>query len=486
MIAPFSATTALAAGFVAVPRTVKSFTHPRYPGLLFRLVDSTDEAVSVGGILCSNDDGAVQVLSFGLTAVWALGKGMEGSIFSPSSFKRILDSSGPKRVIRNRIVSTNVYPPVFIKRELISFESTQVLVGATKQRTMLIDYKYMGIVSQCDRGHIFVRQDGLWHEDIPTSVVSDTAGAIMPENDGVRVGMPVCGGFLNISWKVDRKSYLVKAKSGFLQSLPTGAVRDSYSGEFDKLIGAESGSVEDGLFLHAAYSGGVVSFTHQPVMDATLMSNYDPYVNGGVASALGYGLTKSYDGVDEFASFDSGPSDYSLKVLGNYSGTLSDGRPYVKHLLAQRELGSNYTSLYVPGVSPTVARVYSFVATFPIDRVPYEFIEMEKGIKLKAGNVLCVVSPLAAPTVPVVSEFTMDLTNRLDVDMLALGSSSLQTPLLLDNSVTQTQGALLIQAGRESEASRQLNVDKLLPMARPFTRFILSTVNKLDKAVSAR
>lgn len=485
MIAPFNAATALTAGFIAVPRTTKSFTHPRYPGLLFRLVSSTSEAVSVGGVLCSSDNGLTQVLSFGLTAVWAVGKGLEGSIFSPGSFVRLIDRLGPKRSYRNRVVNSTVYPHEFVNRQLVDLESTQVLMTSAKQRTLLIDYKYMGIVSKCDRGHVFVRPDVVSYEDIAIPPDATKPNTVMPENDGVRVGLPSCGGFLNISWKIDKKQYLLKAKDGFLQSLPSGSVRDSYSNELSKIIEAETGSVEDGILLHAAYVAGVVRFTHETVTDSTLRTNYDPYINGGVAALFGYARTTTYDGIDEKANFDTGPNEYTMRMCGNYTGTLADGRPFVKHILAHREQGSNYTANYVPSFSPMYEKVYVFASSFPMDRAPYEFVEMEKNIKLKAGNVLSVVSPLAAPMLPIVSGSTLDLTGRIENDLVAIGSSSQQTPLFLDDSVTQTQGAVLIAAGRLSERDRQSNLDKLIPMARPFTRFILSTVNRLDKAVSA-
>lgn len=269
---PASKTELLAAGFLPYAGSKQNFTHAKFPGMMFRIVATVEDAVAVGGVLCISPNWFQGYM--GLNAAMTVGAGNLGKIAMPSTAQVELltsgfpvtwshSSHGAANSDKVRAFSNDVFATSWEEVELCP--STSVFVG---------------IVTGVDRGYVHLRRTtysgpanlrwykdfGLTNDPATTKCAHDPkfAAKLVANLNSVGVTyagattivLPDVAGYCYKRWTVPKAAYF---RYAFVQLL------DSLKGEDEKVISKYSEAcaaeleqmgpdelLEDGLRMHAS------------------------------------------------------------------------------------------------------------------------------------------------------------------------------------------------------------------------------------------
>lgn len=276
---PASKTQLAAAGFVPYAGSKQNFTHAKFPGMMFRVVSTIEDAVAVGGVLCISTDWFQGYM--GLNASMAVGSGNLGKIAMPSTAQTELLTTGfPVTWSHSSAGATNTDKVRAFSNDVFatSWEAVELCPDSSV---------FVGIVTGVDRGYVHLRRTvyataaSRWNKDF--SLTNDPATTKCAHDPkfaakltanlntvGVTYGgativmLPDVAGYCYKRWTLPKAAYF---RHAFAQLL------DSLKGEDEKVISKYSEAcaaelelmkdtdlLEDGLRMHASVdaSGAIV------------------------------------------------------------------------------------------------------------------------------------------------------------------------------------------------------------------------------------
>lgn len=268
---PANKTELLAAGFQPYAGSKQNFTHVKFPGMMFRVVATIEDAVAVGGVFCISPDWFQGYM--GLDAAMTVGAGNLGKIAMPATAQVELltsgfpvtwlhSSHGGASLDKVRVFSNDVFAT--------SWEAVELCTSASV---------FVGIVTGLDRGYVHLRRtpypgaNGRWSKDFgltndPTTTkcahdpkfaskhVANLNAVGVVYAGATMIALPDVAGYCYKRWALPKAAYFRHAFAQLLDSLKgedeqvISKYSDACAAELEQMGPNEL--LEDGLRMHAS------------------------------------------------------------------------------------------------------------------------------------------------------------------------------------------------------------------------------------------
>lgn len=450
-----TAANAIAAGFAKIGARNTLYVHPNYPGLLFRLVESEAEAITIGGIGLFHPANGSSILYFGLDAAAAHAVGKLGYARVPTSvsIKPDADVTGATTYVSAEVKYSNcgrvVEPTVHVEE---NFGAGMLMIG---------------LISRADRGFIRILPAALSGRALACARIPALSLGQADWGSGTAANVSLgtyaanrIDGYVDMNWVIERKPFLQMAKPRFLASLSgeDSAIVDAYDTAFDQLIAESSGTVIDRVRLWAYDAAGAVHFS---VYRLPPISPSHPEGDGFTKREPAPGATNSSAPV----------RTATTRWLGLEVG-------YDKGIDCPR-LGGYYqsqqSSTVVNLIHPAPPSVFS------LDAVPYAKVKMAASFTLPISGVIAPIGPRVGPAAVVDPLSVLDVSDRVEsnLSLLSLAKPGFSVPAGAPEAAQTT----LVANGRGQESIRRSTVMRYARYFDPMTRFVVESTNRLDKLV---
>lgn len=510
MRTPFNAITAVQAGFVKLADANLLYVHVRYPGFLFRLIESEAEAENCGAIYIENTDYSCMHFGFDLIAaarVDRLGEWGKPTSVShapvPHGLKPSFDVYESGRKWRHSVVSS-----------VISEKSADWTANS-------LDYQFMGVISKADRGFILdfgkrPKADGRvplgYSAQIPLTYPqgvkpfsADDGGSnqtnsmydggptplglattiVFAQNRGITFRPAMVSGFITNNVAVKAKQFILTAKPGFLAGMDADSkVVSAYSQALDAIASGypEGALIADEFTVYPTLAPGadIVLFTTERREYGFGSGN-----NGGRGDPL---RMRKYSAVDwptvgGIPPSSVTPSDAQLNSVGYIIS--------LKHEISDEGMARPFfimmdlpTADGFPRVNPVDAVGTDWLAAqagYPLDQVPYDKVELYQLDPIPAGSCYSTFGPRVGPlpqaegSAPRVLKLNTKVERELG---LILDSEYRPKPVEGSNPTEQAASVAAVEVALDVKYE---SYKDLVPNLTGFTRFIVNLVNEMDK-----
>lgn len=494
---PYTATSATPAGFSLVPGRNNLFVHSRYPGFLFRLVASIDQAIACGGILVRGND--VQVMHFGLDLISVAKNDTIGSWSRPSAFrKEVNDKTSPI-----------IYQWETFRK--IEYAACDFIASAFERTAAIVDGSYIGVISRADRGLIvdFGFKAGIAAVDhvVPVSSRYPTTNPsgrwVDSANGSLKISMRLAtvSGYISQSIEFDAKKFLAAAQSGFLDAIDApDSVKSSYRGAYDKMMAAVEGEKTYDCFdVYPYVSASSQSVTFGVTRRRLAAYTFDQtmgYVRDENDSALLINARAGrHHNVMRTTQLDAGATD-PLSEIAKRRDALAQRSAWV--MPHEQHIHGHHFPLYVPvgfntpansvktgALEGTTFRAVAPGRVFPLDSVPVVRVELLPGQKLPASSLFAKVGPRVGPALDVKQDDEESIADRIERDIAgAVGTLRAPTVPTADangdgiptNTELEIEGTKALNSLRSAEEVLRRQTVYLPPMSK----FVFDVICGID------
>lgn len=496
---------AIAAGFVALGGTESLLIHARYPGFLFKVIETVNQAISCGGLLYRGAD--EQILYAGLDLLYVAKTDRVGCYARPASVEKspnLLCEPIAGDYTSGANLRSYTIPARFDVKEM--------------GWTTASDGKFIGVITRADRGLIVDRgfkvgipirsvtaklatstprysssgpADGSWTD---YNISGDTSHAI-------EFQLATVSGYWSNHIPLLKKKYLELAKTKYMESIDADSkIVKAYERAYTEHVA--SLSVTDAIidqftvYPHVGASDTKVRFTAHR-RDPT------PYQIG--AQGLGDNIVASYVTQQKLWMFGSlrpvqqitasngslqWPASEPLDLVAARAATVVFSGPHDQSiggfccphwLINAMGTVDNVSEQTLQALTPrdgTSARLPAQEPVFTLDAVPCEKVEMLPGQILPASAVFSVFGPRVMPDSKQNAAGSLDVSGRIEAEIASvLGNASLPGA---PTGVNDTEREASAAAADSRLAARETAILAGVKHLTPFAAFIAETVAAID------
>lgn len=502
---PYTAATAVTAGFSKLTGTDSLFLHPRFPGFLFKLVTSTDQAITCGGILIRGT--TEQVLYFGLDLVRVVKENRLGQYGAPGSFERV-----PTPGIGLGIVSEHIANAKWKEEACGSrlVQATEVWSG-----TDAAEGSYIGVISRADRGLLVDRswKSGIAKRSI--SVPSTSPGAVQYDpaihmttengygvptpagsstwlysnvtNENVNCTFELAGitGYITNNIVVNKRGFLTAARNKFISEMDADSkIVAAYAAAYDELI-AEidvNATTVDPFTVYpcGGVDGATVTFTASKREMKSLYSGGSVYDDRCFFKYRKATLKPADNGV-EAAAKALLRKELFMTVVYNHETCSQDAIPYPFWYPTLRNQG------YMVAAEGMTNGEYAIPwpgEAHRLDAVPYKDVAFFESAKIPAAACYGPLGPRVRPDSNSSAELTLNLIGRINAEIgRKLGTvKSVQAP----SFVGDTEQAVAAEAASNQLDAKFDDVKGVIKFMTGIAGFVTTFVNDLDIKAKAK
>lgn len=267
---------ALSAGFTAVSGTGTLYTHPRWPGFLFKTVSTIEQAIACGAVYWRNAN--KEMAYFGLDAEFTFHAEKFGQYGIPTAM-----TAFPLFTLSPKVITKDANFSALHRSSLLFTEKT---FGWS---SIAHDGQFMGLVSKADRGFVY---NTLVHgtETPPELSIPFSAdpgfravwsgGTVNThfEADGnanSKGRIFFTGGYIDCAVKIDKGAYFRAARAPFLADISSAEAREAYSKAFSSFLTTPqaSGVTTDTVRLFAYWDTNRLVFSQTEKLSDSVVAN---------------------------------------------------------------------------------------------------------------------------------------------------------------------------------------------------------------------
>lgn len=236
----------LTAGYVAIPATMSLFSHPDWPGFIFKKVTTLNKAIAAGGIMITN--ASYHVGYIGRSALNAYNRDLFGKIKKPTTTRAILCGRAIDRWNNGSVYQHDIVVTYgsFGYHDIIAENDTTAVAVA--------------IVTKARDGHVFSRRTGAavaflapgsaenglplvpgGDANVPNYPGISIYGHALTVGYGVSFALPDKCGFIGFSTLVPVREWFAPSKQRMLDVVDED-VKEYYSIAFDEQLNATTSS----------------------------------------------------------------------------------------------------------------------------------------------------------------------------------------------------------------------------------------------------
>lgn len=488
----------LNAGFTKLANYNSLYVHPHWPGFLFKSVDTIAQALQCGGIYLKT--GVATTMYFGLDFAFAEKAGKLGEWARPSKISGVVaEGLSPTFQEYNTGASERLYytSTVYVDRECAWTENE-------------VSGVFVAIISRADRGFILdlrgspvypeVRVTADREPPLATEVQwSDPSAAdygmgkwSKQGSSHTAFGFTVRGvsGYIDNNVAVNARAFIASSKAGFLASMDgaDAKVKTAYAAAFDAEAASHAADAQVAdpisVFPVEGAAAGVIKFTtgRRTYARCDGLNATGAHVELGVVKRVAVPAPTGGDPWPPTRAF----LPAQIASVGAYVMFASErsrsGMPCPFWIATVQ---GAYASSFGVGPNPLVSPDGPLLAAGPVfqlDAVPYEEAKVNQAEHLPISACLAALGPRVRPDLTDTSAAgfqprVLDLSTRVTDELTFQTLNGLTTP--------SGASADAIQASADSTKSSLDATDAVVqliePQLTPFSRFIVSTLRRIEK-----
>lgn len=485
---PYTAASAIPAGFSPLPGRKNLFLNSRYPGFLFRLVANVDQAIACGGILIRGND--VQVMHFGLDLISIAKNNALGSWSRPTAFrKEINDKTVPV-----------VYQ--WQSSQKTEYAVCDFIASAFERTVPIGEGSFIGVISRADRGLIVDSgfKAGIATVDHLVPVSSryptnlPTGRWVDPHNDGslkVSMKLATVSGYISQAIEFDAKKFLAAAKSGFLDAIDApDSVKSAYDGAYAKMTAVTEGEKafdHFDVYPYVSASSQSVTFgaARRRLAAYTIDQTFSSARDENDTALFVNSCAARYHNVTRVTRLEAGAVDPLSDLMKRKDALAQRSAWVVPH---EQHIHGHHFPLYVPvgfntpsnsvktgALEGATYRAVTPGRAFSLDSVPVARVELLPGQKLPVSSLFAKLGPRVGPALDVQGGDEVSIADRIELD-IAEATGALRAPTVptadangdgvSTNTELEIECAKALNSLRSAEAVLRRQTVYLPPMSK--------------------
>lgn len=474
-------TTALQAGFIRRSPTSMTYFHPKWPGLLFRVVSDFKELVSLGGFIQTHPDGEI----------------VSGGVFNPAALLNPGVILVPALMESHATVLKHGGPP----QDDRSFFYDE-LVTHYRGRTLHVFGSYSDSSSSIGMMAVVTKANGfIWRLNRNYNLTCDlriplgggTGYYPIPNNPTQwSYTVPSVGGKLWIEVKVPLDGMFKRLKTKIMEGVVTNEqkIKDLHSDAFDAVVEYDqfkSGETVQHVSLFAVPGpNGIVHFTDKyPAKQNAFLARFS---QTGIEGFIMPG-THAIGGTDNYVHRIMASMECCSESDPIWSGGTQYSNPWVgAHPLPVMSMWFTGNMFWSGDGAGGPNLPDPVTVSFPLNKLPYKAVATaENGQTVEVGGVFGGFTPVVDRSEEggYTSDFSLSASLSAEIARVDAASNGRADPVFTQGNTAQEQSQTRqeIGRGRAGEAKRREAVNAYLPMCTPIAALILNFVNRWDDKV---